>query len=169
MSLRTVLAAAVVLAATTSFVVAEDDPDHCYTTTDPRCSGLSCSNTFSNPAASLNWQQTRQAADPQVMQEVAGVYYGEIPDPSGQMTNRTYRSYESNGLWQYQDQTCTPGLGCSQNQGAGQWAGYRLADGSVFLMIHFSDLVRSNTCFSQTIQPANGGFFEGAMNWQRTR
>jgi hypothetical protein len=121
MSLRTVLAAAVVLAATTSFVVAEDDPDHCYTTTDPRCSGLSCSNTFSNPAASLNWQQTRQAADPQVMQEVAGVYYGEIPDPSGQMTNRTYRSYESNGLWQYQDQTCTPGLGCSQNQGAGQW------------------------------------------------
>ena len=63
-----------------------------------------------------------------------------------------------------------PGATCSQNQGAGLWAGYQLPDGSIFLMIHFSDLARSNTCFSQTLRPRNGGFFDiaGGMNWQRT-
>ena len=47
---------------------------------------------------------------------------------------------------------------------------YQLQNGSVFLMIHFSDLIRSNTCFSQTLKPFSGGFFDvyGDMNWQRT-
>ena len=171
MQLKRVLSTTLLFVALTAAAIAQDDPDHCYTASDPRCSGDFCGNTFYNPSVTQNWLQTRQVADTRVMQQLAGVYYGEIPDPSGQMVNRTYRSYEANGLWQYQDQTCTPGGGCSQNQGAGQWAGYQLPDGSIFLMIHFSDLVRSNTCFSQTLKPFAGGFYDvgGGMNWQRRR
>ena len=118
--------------------------------------------------------QTRQLADPKVMQTVAGVYYGEFPSPDGRMYEQVYYSYEANGLWQYRDQTCTAnnqaGVPCSQNQGAGQWAAYGLNDGSVFLMIHFSDLSRSNTCFSQTIRLGNGGFVDaGSGNWRRVQ
>jgi len=62
------------------------------------------------------------------------------------------------------------GATCSQKQGAGQWAGYQLPDGSIFLMIHFSDLARSNTCFSQTIRLGNGGFVDsGGGNWRRVQ
>lgn len=151
--------------------MAADDPSRCYTTSDPRCSGDYCGNTFYNPTVSLNWQRTQQAADPHVMQQIAGVYYGEQRDPTGQMINQIYRSYEANGLWQYRDQTCTIGsqIPCSQNQGAGQWAAYAQQDGSVFLMVHFSDLSRSNSCFSQTIRANGRGFVdEYGMGWQRS-
>ena len=53
--------------------VASDEPDRCYTTSDPRCSGDLCGNTFYNPSVSQNWMQTRQNADPKAMQAVAGV------------------------------------------------------------------------------------------------
>jgi hypothetical protein len=150
---------------------AYDEPDRCYTTTDPLCSGDFCGNTFYNPSVTQNWMQTQQLADPKVMQQMAGVYYGQIPDPSQRMTNETYRSYEANGGWQYQDQTCTPGATCSQNQGAGLWAAYPLDDGTIFLMIHFSDLARSNTCFSQTVKLVDGGIYDvsGGMAWRRVR
>lgn len=161
-----VLAAAPALAA--------DEPDRCYTTSDPRCSGDYCGNTFYNPSMTQNWLQTRRNADPKVMQAVAGVYYGQFPSPDGRMYEQVYRSYEAGGLWQYRDQTCpTNNLGyltCSQNQGAGLWAAYGLNDGSIFLMIHFSDLSRSNTCFSQTIRLGNGGFSDaGSGAWQRVQ
>lgn len=154
--------------------IAMDEPDRCYTPSDPRCSGDFCGNTFYNPSVTQNWMQTRQNADAKVMQAVAGVYYGEFPSSDGTMYQQAYRSYEANGLWGYKDQTCpTDNLGyltCSQNQGAGEWAAYSLNDGSVFLMIHFSDLSRSNSCFSQTIRLGNGGFSDTAGgNWRRVQ
>lgn len=143
----------------------------CYTTSDPRCSGDYCGNTFYNPTVSLNWQNTLQAADPNVMRQMAGVYYGEQSSAQLGMINRVYRSYEANGLWQYQDETCSNGGGpCSHNQGAGQWAGYQQADGTVFLMIHFSDLARTNTCVSQTVKFRGRQMMdEYGMVWQRVR
>jgi len=57
--------------------VLASEPDRCYTTADPRCNGDNCGNTFYNPTVSENWMQTRQNADPQVMRQVAGVYYGD--------------------------------------------------------------------------------------------
>jgi len=154
--------------------LAADGPAGCYPPADPRCSGDYCGNTFYNPSVTQNWLQTRRNADPKVMQAVAGVYYGQFPSPDGRMYEQVYRSYEANGLWQYRDQTCpTDNLGyltCSQNQGAGLWAAYGLNDGSIFLMIHFSDLSRSNTCFSQTIRLGNGGFSDaGSGAWQRVQ
>ena len=155
--------------------LAADEPDRCYTPSDPRCSGDFCGNTFYNPSATQNWMTTRQHADPQIMQQVAGVYFGgRNSSPDGTMYDEAYRKYDANGLWQYRDQTCpvnTLGyLTCSQNQGAGLWAGYRQADGTIFLMVHFSDLARSNACFSQTIQLSNRGFRDAiGGNWQRVQ
>ena len=152
----------------------QDDPDRCYTSSDPRCSGANCANTFYNPTVSANWQRTRQAAEADAMRSVAGQYYFEYADPTGQMTNQAYRTYEANGLWSYQDQTCPVNdlgyLRCSQNQGAGQWAAYAQQDGTIFLMIHFSDLSRSNNCFSQTVRVSRGGFTdEYGSTWRRVR
>lgn len=151
-----------------------DEPDRCYTTTDPRGNDGASANTFYNPDATQNWQRTRQMADPQVMQQMAGLYYTEYPDPTGQMYNQTYRSYEANGLWQYQDQTCPVNnlgyLQCSKNQGAGLWAAYQQQDGTIFLMVHFSDLSRSNNCFSQTVRVDRQGFTDTyGGNWRRMR
>jgi hypothetical protein len=154
--------------------VAANEPDRCYTTSDPRCNGDNCGNTFYNPTVSENWMQTRQNADPQVMGQMAGVYYGEFPSPDGTMYQQVYRSYEANGLWQYQDRTCPVNdlgyLQCSQNQGTGEWAGYTLQDGSIFLMIHFSDLARTDNCFSQTLRLGGQGFSDtGGGNWRRVQ
>ena len=152
--------------------IAADEPDRCYMTVDPRGSGDYTGNTFYNPDVTQNWMNTRANADGRVMQAVAGVYYLQSTDPSGQMVNQAYRSYEANGLWQYQDQTCTINspVPCSQNQGAGLWAAYQQPDGAIFLMVHFSDLSRSNNCFSQTIRLGAGGFTDTyGGTWQRVR
>lgn len=163
---------AAVLAALSSAVFAQgDDQYRCYDSSDTRCNPV-CSNTFYNPSESANWQRTLQAADQRAMAQLAGVYYGEQTAPQLGMIERVYRSYEANGLWQYQDQTCgsVAGLPCSQNQGTGQWAGYLQSDGSMFVMVHFSDLSRTNNCFSQTIRSAQGGFIdESGVSWQRVR
>jgi hypothetical protein len=102
--------------------LAYDEPDRCYSTSPADLCNPVCANTFYNPDATQNWMQTRQLADPKVMGQLAGVYYGEFPDPSGRpMVNQAYREYDLNGGWQYQDQTCTIGspMPCSTNQGAG--------------------------------------------------
>jgi hypothetical protein len=106
------------------------------------------------------------------MRQISGVYYGEQTAPELGMIERVYRSYEPNGLWQYQDETCSTGMNipCSHNQGTGEWAAFTQADGTVFAMIHFSDLSRSNACFSQTLRLSNGGMMdEYGIRWQRVR
>jgi hypothetical protein len=172
MCLRELFAAALVLASAGAAFAQTNEQYRCYDSSDPRCSDASCANTFYNPSASLNWQRALQAADPNVMQQMAGVYYGEQTAPQLGMIERVYRSYEANGLWQYQDQTCgsTPGVPCSQNQGTGQWAAFAQPDGTVFAMIHFSDLSRYNNCFSQTMRFGPGGFVNNSgVSWQRVR
>jgi hypothetical protein len=169
---RLLLAAATIAACATIAVAQTDEQYRCYGSTDPRCSGDFCGNTYYNPTESLNWQRTLQSADQGAMAQLAGVYYGEQSAPQLGMVEQVYRSYEANGLWQYQDQTCgsTPGVPCSQNQGSGQWAGYMQPDGSMFIMVHFSDFSRYNNCFSQTIQPAQGGFIDNSgISWRRVR
>jgi hypothetical protein len=164
------LAVAVCLALLATPTIAQDEPDRCYTTTDPR--GDEPKNTFYNPSATQNWMQTRANADGRVMQAMAGLYQSQFNDPSGQMAEYVRRSYEANGLWGYEDQTCTVNspIPCSQNQGAGLWAAYQQPDGTIFLMVHFSDLARSNNCFSQTVQLQNGGFVDNlGGRWRRVR
>jgi len=117
-------------------------------------------------------QRTVQAADPKAMRQMAGVYYGEFPSPDGVYREQAYRTYDAGGLWQYRDQTCTVGssLPCSQGEGAGQWAAYQQADGTIFVMIHFSDLNRSNTCVSQTVTRVDAqGYADEYGSWRRVR
>jgi len=83
------LAAVAVIPAT---AFAADEPDRCYTTSDPRCSGDFCGNTLYNPTVSANWQRTVQAADPKAMRQMAGVYYGEFP-LAGRRLSRTGLSH----------------------------------------------------------------------------
>lgn len=168
---KSILVAAVLAGFSTPVLAQGDDQYRCYSSSDTRCNPV-CANTFYNPDASLNWQRTLQAADSRVMQQMAGVYYGEQSAPQLGMIERVYRSYEANGLWQYQDQTCgsTPGVPCSQNQGTGEWAAYPQADGSIFVMIHFSDLSRYNNCFSQIVRFTQAGFVDNSgTSWQRVR
>lgn len=172
MSVRALVATAILATWSTAAIAQNDEQYRCYGTTDPRCSGDYCGNTFYNPTESMNWQRTLQAADQRAMAQLAGVYYGEQTAPQLGMVEQVYRSYEATGLWQYQDQTCgsTPGVPCSQNQGTGQWAGYMQSDGSMFVMVHFSDLSRTNNCFSQTIRPADAGFVDNSgISWRRVR
>ena len=169
MQSKTIALAAFVLLSAACPALADDEQYRCYTTSDPRCSGDLCGNTFYNPTVSMNWQQTLRQAEAETMRKLAGMYYGEQTAPQLGMIERVYRSYEANGLWQYQDQTCSS-TGCSQNQGAGQWAAFAQRDGSIFAMVHFSDLSRTNTCFSQTLRPQNGGFVdEYGVAWRRVR
>jgi hypothetical protein len=170
MAKSSALAAAVCLALLVAPAIAQDEPDRCYTTTDPR--GDDPKNTFYNPSATQNWQQTRANADSRVMQAMAGEYRGQFNDPTGQMVEYVRRIYDANGLWSYDDRTCTinSSLPCSENHGEGQWAAYQQQDGTIFLMIHFSDLARYNNCFSQTLQLQNGGFTDtSGGNWQKVR
>jgi hypothetical protein len=152
--------------------LAYDEPDCCYTTSDPRCSGSYCGNTFYNPTVSANWQRTAQSADPQAMQQMAGVYYAEFSSSDGLYYDQMYRSYDAGGVWTYQDQTCTVGsnMPCAQGQGAGQWAAYPQADGTIFVMIHFSDLNHSNNCVSQTVRRVDAqGYSDEYGSWRRVR
>lgn len=170
MTFRTTLAAALALVCLAGPALAQDDPDRCYTTTDPR--GDEPKNTFYNPSATQNWMQTRANADGRVMQAMSGIYDGQFNDPSGQMVEYVRRNYEANGLWSYADRTCTINspVPCSENNGAGLWAGYQQADGTIFLMVHFSDAARSNNCFSQTLQLQGGAFIDSlGGRWQRAR
>jgi hypothetical protein len=148
--------------------LAQDDPTACW----DRVEGQDPVNTFFNKQMTDYWRQMLQQADGNLMSQMAGVYYGERPSPDGQYVNRQYRSYEANGLFQYQDQTCgnVQGVPCSQNQGTGEWRAAQQGDGTIYLMTRFSDLIRTSACGGERIQ-FNGQSFidEGGVTWQRTQ
>jgi hypothetical protein len=125
-----------------------------------------------DPQASLVWRQSLQMADVGLMGELAGTYYVEIPAPQLGMVSQQYRRYDANGLFEYQDQTCgnIPGVPCSQNYGHGQWTAYRQNDGSIFLMINWSDLSRTNACAGGAAF-VQGGTIVGqdGIRWQRVQ
>jgi hypothetical protein len=167
MFLRRILAAAAI-AALASSAFAQGDPTACW----DRVEGGDPANTFFNKPMSDYWRQMLKVADPKLMAQIAGVYYGERPSPDGVYVNRQYRSFEANGLFQYQDQTCTVGsqLPCSQNQGTGEWRAVNQTDGSTYLMARFSDLSRTAACFGDRISLQNGGIVdEGGVFWRRTQ
>jgi hypothetical protein len=91
------------------------------------------------------WQFALEHSDQAATQEVAGTWYVEQASPDGMMQQQLYVTYEANGLYSYQDQTCSS-VSCSQNQGYGRWAATRQADGSIYISINFSDLNNTNAC-----------------------
>jgi hypothetical protein len=112
-------------------------------------------NTFLNMAMTDRYRAAQIAQDPQVMAAFAGVWGGQSQAMG--MVDTTYYSFEPNGLFQYQSQTCTPGLSCSQNYGTGEWTAHAMNDGSIEVMFAWSDLVRTQACSAMV------GFVQGAV------
>jgi hypothetical protein len=86
--------------------------------------------------------------DAQVMADFTGLWYSEFASPNGDSTTQIYYSFEPNGLFQYQSQTCW-GM-CSPGYGTGQWVGLKEADGQVRVIYNWSDLERTSACSGNT-------------------
>jgi hypothetical protein len=103
---------------------------------------------------------------------MTGVWYAEIPAPQLGMTSYQYRQYQSNGLFQYQDQTCTNGTqSCSQNQGTGFFTAMTAQDGSFATMIIVSDLQRDHECSGGYMRMLDQNHMQdgGGTVWQRVQ
>ena len=84
--------------------------------------------------------------------------------------NQQDRRFSANGLFDYNDQTCTNGsqIPCSKNQGTGEWRAVTQTDGSTYLMARFSDLIRTSACFGDRVSLQSGGMVdEGGIFWQK--
>ncbi|MCC6984294.1 MAG: hypothetical protein IT535_13565 [Bauldia sp.] len=126
-------------------------------------------NTYLNAVVTDQWRASQQTADPAAMAEMSGLWYGEIHAPQLGMVDYQYRSFEPNGLFQYQSQTCSlPGIPCSQNYGTGEWTAHKNRDGSFAVMFHFSDVSRTEACggFTAMIGGAVMRAHDGTV-WQR--
>lgn len=104
-----------------------------------------------NPAKSDQWKMQFANRDQALMGQIAGNWYSEVSADIGGnvMVNRQIQTFEASGSYGYQDQTCSPAmpqLPCSQNQGYGRWAAWRLADGTIYVARNFSDLNRQDEC-----------------------
>ena len=107
-----------------------------------------------------------------LMGKMAGVYYGERPSPDGQYINYQYRSLEPDGLFQYQDQTCgnVAGIPCSQNQGTGEWRAVTRKDGTIYMMMRFSDLIVTSACAGGRYRMDGSALVdEFGITWQRVQ
>jgi hypothetical protein len=116
-----------------------------------------------------NWMRVLQLADANAMAMHAGTYYAEIPAPQLGMINYQYRKLDANGGFEYRDRTCSQ-VSCSQNYGYGRWAGVPQGDGSIYIMVNFTDLIRQSACFSW-VGRLNGTVFstnDGA-SWQKVQ
>lgn len=118
--------------------------------------------------ATDTWNDMLTRQDPQLLRQLAGVWYGEIPAPQLNMTSYQYRQYDANGQFQYQDRTCTNGTSfCSSNQGTGFYTATPASDGSMLLFMIVSDLNRDHECTgayarfldADTLQDAGGGIW----------
>jgi hypothetical protein len=130
------------------------------------------SNMFLNMVMTDAWRDSVNQADPQAMAAMAGLWYGEIYAPSLGMVDHQYRSFEPNGLFQYQSQTCgnIQGIPCSENYGTGQWTARQQQDGSLAVMMHFDDLTQSDRCGSfQARLQGNMMIASDGSQWQRTQ
>lgn len=168
--MRPLLAGLIAFAMTLSpaAAIAQQQKDACY----DRVEGQENANTYYNAQSTDTWRQLLQSSDAKLMAQMAGVYYGERTSADGTYINRQYRSLEANGLFQYQDQTCgnIQGIACSQNQGTGEWRATTWTDGSLYLMLHFSDLIRTSACSGQRVRMQGPTMYDefGGI-WQRVR
>lgn len=100
-----------------------------------------------DPQQTQNWVRLMQANDMQGAQQVAGVWYTEIPAPELNMITYQHQMFYPNGIWEYQNRVCTGGTNaCGDYAGHGQFAAVRQNDGTLYVMVNFSDTQRTNTC-----------------------
>jgi hypothetical protein len=95
--------------------------------------------------ASQDWQNRFQRSDSDAVQQVAGVWYGEVPNQQLGMIAYIYESFQPNQIFDYRSKTCS-NISCSDSYGTGMFAAETQSDGSVFLTTNFSDNNRRNAC-----------------------
>jgi hypothetical protein len=87
------------------------------------------------------------ATDPALRQLIVGTWYNATQQQG--MTQQIYQNFLITGVWDYRDETCSPGIpggACRQNYGHGVWMATRQADGRIYIRVQFSDLTRQNDC-----------------------
>jgi hypothetical protein len=134
----------------------------CYDRVEGNGGGDVNANTYLNMVMTDRYRAAQIAQDPQVMAGFAGVWGGQSQAMG--MVDTTYYSFEPNGLFQYQSQTCTPGVSCSQNYGTGEWTAHGMGDGTIEVLFAWSDMVRTQACSAMvgvvqgTVFQTNTGF-----------
>lgn len=117
------------------------------------------------------WRRFQASADPQVMQQMAGVWYGEIRSPSTGQIDYHYNSFEPNGLFQYQSKVCSSDGLCSDYQGHGFWATQQGPDQNYATMTIVSDLSRTNLCGISYMRSAGPNALQDSngITWTRVQ
>ena len=98
--------------------------------------------------SSQTWRQLGDANDPRALQALAGTWLTETAANGSQL--QTYETFDGNGLYRYRQNVCSGG--CNQYEGTGEFRAAFQGDGSIFLMLNYSDLQRSHQCVSNQLR-----------------
>ncbi len=122
--------------------------------------------------ATQTWQQMVRSSDRQLMQAMSGTWYAEIRAPQTNQVDYQYRTFQSDGQFQYQSRICGGMTNlCSDFSGFGLYAAIPLGGGQYQVMLMVSDLSRNRLCSGgagrfidqTTIQDSTGQY------WRRVR
>lgn len=121
--------------------------------------------------ATQGWQGFAANANPQLMQQMVGVWYTEIPSPATGQTAYRYQTLEPNGLFTMQTRVCDSMNMCSDYPGHGFWAVQGGNGGAYTVMSIVSDTQVTNHCsLFQVIQPSPGILQDNmGTTWQRVQ
>lgn len=119
--------------------------------------------------ATEGWQGFVANANAQLMQQLVGVWYTEIPSPSTGQTAYRYQTLEPTGLFTMQTRVCDSTGMCSDYPAQGAWAAQG-GQGNVFSMMSItSDTQVTNYCaLTQVMMPSQAMMqTEAGQIWQR--
>lgn len=136
------------------------------------CNRRSGNQVMMDQNATNTFHEMVARQDNNAIAAMSGVWYAEIPAPQLGMTSYQYRQYQGNGLFQYQDQTCTNGTqSCSQNQGTGFFTAMTAQDGSIATFLIVSDLQRDHECTGGYMRFIDQNRMQdgGGTIWQRVQ
>lgn len=110
------------------------------------------------PQSNAQFQRLLARPDPRVAQLMAGTWYAETRSPATGQVNYGYQTFQRNGLWQYHNRVCGGMLpACSDYEGHGLFAGVVQGDGSINVMIAYSDLRVTNGCTATVLRAVGPG------------
>lgn len=120
--------------------------------------------------ATVGWQNFQAGANAELMQQLAGTWYTEIPSPqTGQMAYR-YQTLEPNGLFTMQTRVCDSTGACGDYPGHGFWAVQGGQGGAMTTMTITSDTQVTNFCGLTQVM-VQGNMMQSAQGqvWQRVQ
>lgn len=121
-------------------------------------------------AATQGWEQFQAGANLQLMQQLVGTWYTEIPSPqTGQIAYR-YQTLEPSGLFTMQTRVCDRYGLCSDYPGHGFWAAQDGQGGMITTMTITSETQVTNFCgTAQVALQGNMMQTSAGQVWQRVQ